>query len=137
MTEILLAIQTLLSAPNIDKSKVESLLHVQLKESQRNPYWIYFLGQGKESLVEVDFRRAISGEAWLVALTFDIAKSPPRAEVPLDKYGPLADLRPNPDIPPEGTTSYVYYSKGVRVSFSFTARTQKLYEIVLRADPPP
>ncbi len=135
MTEILLAINTLLSAPQVNRSFVESVLGVALKESEQNLHWIYFLGKTKSPVKEVDFRQALSTTGWLLALTFDIEKSPRHTTIPLDKYGPLVSLDPNPQIPPEGTTSYVYRCNGIRVSF--TSRTDRLYEIVLRRDLPP
>jgi|SRR5450631_1515508 len=136
MTEILLAIHTLLLAPKVDKSVAELALQVRLRESERNPYWVYFMGKGKSPAIEVDFRESLTSTAWLLALRFDIEKSPRRAEVPLDQYGPVISLEPNPQIPPEGTTTYVYRCNGIRISFSFTSKSDKLCQIVLRRDLP-
>ena len=134
MKEILLAINTLLSTPQVDKSMVQSLLHVSLKEDHRTPHWVYFLGQGRAPVAEVDFRQSTSDKSWLLALRFDIEKSPRRAAVPLDQYGPLVSLEPNPDVPPEGITTYEYAYNEISVSFSFTSQTDSLYGIALSRD---
>jgi hypothetical protein len=131
------AIRSLLSASKVDKALVESLLDVPLEENPGTPYWTYFLGRGKSPLSEVDFRQSLAAYGWLLALGFEVSKSPQRSRVGLDEYGPLVSLEPNPAIPPEGVTSYIYRCNGIRVSFSFTSRTDKLCQIVLRQDPQP
>jgi hypothetical protein len=135
LKELQQVLDALIAAPKVDKAAVEALVGQKLAESARNPHWVYFLGKGEGELIEIDFRQSLSEDAWLLAFQFDPAKSRTRASFDFGKYGHLASLDPNPAIPPEGVVSYVYRCNGLRLSFSFTSRTQKLRDAVLRKDP--
>lgn len=57
------------------------------------------------------------------------------AELSFDEFGPLVAMSPNPRIPPEGTSAYIYRVNDVNVSFQFHRTSRTLRTLAFDWDP--
>jgi hypothetical protein len=119
-----------LSPPTV--APLEAALGTSLKPTGQNNHWTSYefeLAGGPFAGGELRLSRDASRA--LLSLR-------PRDDAPLledgfdlGPYGPLANIVSNPDIPSEGTDSYIFRPSGVRLAFQFMHQSRRLRTLVL------
>lgn len=119
-----------LNAP--DGAALGAALGTTLKQTSQNNFWtIYEFEQAGGPFAGGEARVSRDGARALLSLR-------PREDTPLlenaldlKPYGAVANIDANPQIPPEGTDSYIFRPGGVKVAFQFLHRTRRLRTLVV------
>lgn len=123
--------------PEPAPKEVERLLAAKLPLKDENNFYTIFgtdLTTPPFSQAELRLNKADPTQGLLV-LTAAPASSPQEAELNLAQYGPVASVKVNPRIPPEGTVSKVIMLGDVKVSFQLTAKSKQLRLVSLEWKP--
>lgn len=126
-----LLVQTIVSNNSLTRAGFEQALATPLTQTGTNPYWTFFNFEPPQPWAKGDLRLSTSGHKALLVLYLADNAELNLADLDLQPYGNIMDLRPNPRIPPEGEDAYVYQLNGVQVSIQFTHTTHRLRLIAL------
>jgi hypothetical protein len=108
---------------------LNAALGIELLPKGQNPYWQFYECQqiGSYSQVRLNLSKDLS--RWSVTWGYDVTKAPYETSLDLGGYGPMIDLRIQPNVPPEGTKSLVYRHQNNEISFEFSAKSGQLRAI--------
>lgn len=116
--------------PTIDALSLA--LGVMPEPRSENRFWRFYEAAPLAApLWRADIRLTKAGDRALVVLEAQpgIALDPTSSD--LSALGPVIDVAPNPDIPPEGTIAYGFRVDSVQVRVQITARSKTLRSVSL------
>jgi hypothetical protein len=125
-------IEAVIALPAVSAETAGSVVGVSLVKKDESPYAEFFRGEGRGRLGSVGLRLDKDSPGW--NLWVDFNPDPPLFEKDMDlaRYGKEKDVHPNPDIPPEGATTYTYDYRGSGISLRFTSATKRLLGVVIQ-----
>jgi hypothetical protein len=111
---------------------LQQTLGASLKATQENPYWKFYQfelpgGPFKGG----EFRLSAAGDRALLSLLPRDEPGLVETDFDLRQWGAARNLDINPQIPPEGTETYIYDVQGTRLSFQFTHVSRRLRSVTL------
>src|SRR6187402_2248522 len=122
----------LLKVSRPDAAALEAALGVAPKPTGQNNFWVlYDFTLAGGAFAGGELRLSRDGARALLSLR-------PREDTPLTEealdlrpYGAVVNIDANPQIPPEGTDSYIYRPGGVKVTFQFMHSSRRLRTLVM------
>jgi hypothetical protein len=119
-----------LSPPTV--ASLEAALGTTLKPAGQNNHWtIHEFELAGGPFAGGELRLSRDGSRALLSLKPRDDAPPLEDALDLKPYGPPANIVSNPDIPPQGTDSYIFRPSGVRVAFQFLHQSRRLRTLVL------
>jgi hypothetical protein len=125
-------LRRLVKVPATDEAAFAERLGVALRPAGDNPHWRFFefeLPSGP--LRQGELRLSRSGDRALLSLQPREPGALLEEDLDLGQWGPLHNLEISPDIPPEGTETYIYHLDGVQLMFQVTHASRRVQAIAL------
>jgi len=125
-------IMRLLPAAPFSAEHFAALLGVPLRPGAANPAWQgYTFALPAGPFAGGELRVNTGGDGALLILE---TRQPPGlslADVDRAAWGPRRSVRPNPDLPPEGTVTETYQTDGAQVAVQWTLISRRLVSLAL------
>ena len=126
-------VERVVSTPANDLSGFEELLGGAFHQSDENEHWIFYRAElGTGLFYSAEYRLKRTSDQALLSLTPNESNPLKESDLDLSSWGPAESVNANPHIPPEGTDTYVYVVKGVRLAFQFTHHSRRLRTLIFR-----
>lgn len=111
----------------VEPQEIERALGISLARTGGLPPVEWYEGALEGVLyAKVDFRRNLETGMRLLVLSPCEECLIHEDDLDVARYGPIATIDMNPNIPPEGTQAFLKDVRGVRVSWQFTMRSRTL-----------
>lgn len=125
-------VERLAAVAELGLAAFEEVLETKGQAGKESPSWQIFEFDLEQGVFErADLRLALDGDRALLILHSGDPSKLSEGDLELGPWGELSSIRVNPDIPPEGTMTYIYHLEDVKVSVQLTHSSRGLRSMAL------